>query len=189
MGLDVTAYEKLGEFIGPYSEELQNKLDEDWSENEENYIHIFSGDFPERLDGLAPGYYRTEGEEMGFRAGAYSAYNRWRGRLAEIAWGVKYEVKFENMQMTDTLRAWEREGQPFFELVWFTDCDGVLGPKTCAKLAKDFAEYEAKAEAASIGDMDAYHQHDIEGSAFMHVYRKFKEAFELAANSGIVKYH
>ena len=43
--------------------------------------------------------------------------------------------------------AWERTDGPFWELINFSDCEGVIGPKTSAKLAGDFAAFQEKADA------------------------------------------
>ena len=67
---------------------------------------------------------------------------------------------------------------PFVELINFPDNEGVIGPVVAAKLAKDFAEFEHRAEeySASIPD----------GTDWLENYREWKCAFEMAAKDGAV---
>jgi len=82
-------------------------------------------------------YYRTEdSEEYDFRAGSYSSYGDFRREISET---------FLN---STPARVWSYpksyEGHPFYELVDFSDCEGVLGTEVCAKLHKDFVEGRGK---------------------------------------------
>src|SRR5580692_7205441 len=114
MGLDISAYSKAaGVFLGPdeqFTEEQQDELRET-----DNVVHVYStGGFEERLDGLALGFYRLQGEVMGFRAGSYSGYNWWRRHLSLMALEEEPE---------DVWAAPEHySGRPFFELIHFSDC-------------------------------------------------------------------
>ena len=63
---------------------------------------------------------------------------------------------------------------PFYELINFSDCEGFIGPKTSAKLAKDFAAWQEKAG---------------ERGWFSEKYAQWRAAFELAANGGVVQFH
>ena len=61
-------------------------------------------------------------------------------------------------------------------MINFSDCEGVIGPKTSAKLAKDFAEFQAQADA---------HPDDW----FRDLYTTWRRAFELASDDGAVGFH
>ena len=65
-------------------------------------------------------------------------YCKWRNRLAEMAGLGSAEAVRTNP---------EKEGLPLVELIDFSDCEGVIGPKVAARLAKDFADYEFMASA------------------------------------------
>ena len=167
MGLDISFYSNIGAAVDPAL------LDEDgefidWK-NEDEHVRIYANDdFPERADGMTSGYYVGE-SNGGFRAGSYGGYNRWRSELCVAALGCA-PIDIWNGDVT--------EG-PFYELINFSDCEGVIGPKTSAKLAKDFADWEDKIGAMVDGDVDY----------FMEKFRDWKMAFEAAAGSGAVCFH
>lgn len=72
--------------------------------------------------------------------------------------------------------AWAATGGPFWELINFSDCEGVLGPATSAKLAGDFATWQEKAD-----------QHPDE--AFRVLYARWRKACEMAADGGALVFH
>jgi hypothetical protein len=121
---------------------------------------------------LVSGKYRTAApnETVSFRAGSYSSYNYWREQLAAVVG-------------TTTAAIWNHELKPvaFGELIDFADNEGTIGPKTSAKLAKDFAQWEARVEE---------HAKMLEdGAEFMKLYRIWRLAFATAARGGAVKFH
>ena len=75
---------------------------------------------------------------------------------------------------------WENEeayeGLPFFELINFSDCEGILGAPVCAKLAADFAKYQERANTS----------HD---EWWREKYAGWRRAFEMAADNGCVEFH
>lgn len=124
-------------------------------------------DFAGRANGIADGVYRLEDVD-GFRAGSYGGYNRWRSQLCQLAHKCEPSV------------IWARrpfEGV-FAELIDFSDCEGVISPETCAKLARDFAEWDDRAKA--MPDVDGY---------FYEKYQAWRKAFEVAADGGFVMFH
>lgn len=158
MGLDIT-YHRSVTFLRPKDEDGEY----DWRGGEDAlYVNP---DFVERADGLETGIYRVEGGG-GFRAGGYGGYNEWRRQLAEQIGGYTPES------------AWGGHGgasTPFVELVNFSDCEGVIGPITSAKLARDFAAHRAKADEI--------------GGWFAEQYGNWQTAFEAAADGGVVIFH
>lgn len=123
--------------------------------------------WPERADGLAEGFYACERKEH-FRAGSYSGYSAWREWLSELAFGVSPQA------------VWSDEaayrGRPFFELVCFSDCEGTIGPATCAKLAADFVEWRDRAQSSLPAGREYY----------LETYERFAAAFKHAAGAGAV---
>lgn len=119
---------------------------------------------------------RAVTEELGFQAGSYSGYNRWRENLCLFAHGVDPETIWFAEDV------WE--GKPFFELILFSDAQGTIGPETSAKLAKDFAFYELHclSRAQEIPD-------EGEREWFIEKYEDWRAAFELAAQDGFVIFH
>jgi hypothetical protein len=161
MGLDVTYSSGIER-----AQDDEHDLDLDaagtWLEND--------AAFTERGDGIAPGRYLLNGDEAGgFRAGSYSGYNDWRMALCQAIHGC--DPRF----VWDDPEPWA--GRPFFELVQFTDCDGFIGPRTSAKLERDFLGYRETFRAA------------VEESWMLEVYDEFTAAFGAAARGGVVVFH
>ncbi|MEM9388327.1 MAG: hypothetical protein AAGA68_24965 [Pseudomonadota bacterium] len=119
-------------------------------------------DFPEVAADLKTGWYMP-GQKGHFDAGSYGSYNRWREQLCGMV-----TTKAINRVWLDP-----DPELPFISLICFTDCDGVVGPKACATLARQFAEHEHKLSA-------------IDDERFCATYRQFKKAFEVGAESGYV---
>lgn len=101
----------------------------------------------------------------GFRAGSYSGYNVWRNQLAILA---GYE---------SARHVWEHiDIGPFYEIINFSDCEGVICAKNSKKLHGDFLKF---AEAAE--------KH--EDPRFNDLYKEWMHAFLLASEDGCVEFH
>lgn len=92
---------------------------------------------------------------------------------------------------------------PFLELIHFSDCEGIIGPKTSAKLYKDFEKYRDKFKKESkertrkenedqYGDLlKTFGKERLEkflareNQAIL-IYDDFMSAFETASNNGVV---
>lgn len=161
MGLDIGAYQKVTRI---------KDYDGDYDYPRE--VGVFGNPhFVERMDGLEAGIYQVEGETHDFRAGSYSGYNHWRQQLAELV-----DTSAEDV--------WNGQEPPAFgELINFSDCEGIIGPVTSAKLAKDFAEWQARAEEFAAG------KGGYEGEYWLQRYNDWRKAFEIAAGEGIVRFH
>lgn len=160
MGLDIRAYSQLKDTGRPF----------DWAVDKENaYIPHNHQDFATRCVEFTPG--NAFEYEYGLRAyiGACSDYGVWREKLAKLA---GYSPLTEGHRPYSA-GAWAATEGPFWELIDFTDCDGVLGTAVCQKLAKDFAAYEVSARR--LGDED-----------FLCTYLQFKAAVEWASDGGAV---
>ena len=168
MGLDITAYSRLSKVADPV---MEDECPVDW----ENQFHAHPAsmsfteeNWPGRSAGVESGAVYTFAKKFGFRAGSYSGYGEWRRMLAAFA-GVE-----------DIDEAWRepKEG-PFIELINFANNEGIIGPTVAAKLAKDFAEHQARAD--DFGDDD--------GDWWREQYAKWRQAFEMAADGGAVEFH
>jgi len=127
-------------------------------------------DFPAQAEGIEDGYYGYE-NSMDFRAGSYSGYNQWRDELARMA-GYAPVASDHSPYAAG---AWQKKSGPFWELINFADNEGCIGPKTSAKLAKDFAEFQ---HAADLNPDEWFRQK----------YAYWRKAFELASNDGAVDF-
>lgn len=175
MGLDITAYRQLK----PAPEAAQLPEEERW----DNHFHVYANpNFPGREVGLDAEWYAipdAAADSLGFRAGSYSGYNRWREHLAQLA---GYPAAMDAEYRTDSshaVGAWQATSGPFWELINFADNEGVIGPVVAAKLALDFAEFDERAKAF-----------DPEGDGWFYAqYQKWRQAFEMAADGGAVDFH
>jgi len=107
-------------------------------------------------------------EETGknFWSSSYDSYNRWRKELALMA-GYESDVW-----------VWKNKPEgPFVELIDFSDCEGVLGTATCAKLFEDFKNNQEKAKE---------YKPETE---FYDDYRRWMNACELAMKAGCIHFH
>ena len=100
-----------------------------------------------------------------FRAGSYGGYNRFRNQLCLAS----------NNISADELWKSENENLKFYWLINFSDCEGYIGTDYCKILYDEFIKYEKEVkEKLSIDYHDKYD--------------KFKEAFKLAFDNGLVNF-
>ena len=159
MGLDITWARRA-----VLTELSPEQYDEAWTPDC-SLVHAYpnteTAEHAERANGIVEGIYRCL--EVGhFKAGSYGGYNEWRETLCRIAIG------------TSPKEVWARpdayRDQSLYELIDFSDCEGVIGAKTCAKLAVDLAELEA-------------HRDEIWN------YGGWLKAFQKAADHGFLVFH
>lgn len=177
MGLDITYYANLqkldcvfdgdGEPIDPVTRKpLEDAV--------QFYVNPhFQGREVPLVDGAA--YVAEECE--GFCAGSYGGYNHWREGLAALAgYPLTEHESYGQTEFRHDAGAWAVESGPFHELINFSDCEGVIGSVVATKLAKDFADFQERANT-----------HMDEG--WRDLYAEWRNAFEMAANGGAVRFH
>ena len=112
--------------------------------------------------------YAKNGKTYSFRAGSYSGYNEWRNTLSELMLGVSdYEV-WNNLD--------EYKERPFYYLINFSDCEGIILGDKLLKLLSDFENNKEKAKAYD----DGY---------WTEKYFCWLKAFSLASDGGYVEFH
>lgn len=173
MGLDATAYSQLTKIENP-------ELDEDGYFDGDGVQFYDNADFPGRIEGIEgkPTVYAYS-EAIECYSGGYGGYSGWREELAKLAGYPAAAVKraiFLPEELRHDHGATLAGAGPFYELIYFSDCDGTIGPVISAKLAKDFAGLQEAADA---------HPDPI----FRARYGDWRTGFELAANGGAVKFH
>lgn len=165
MGLDLFAYSHLGEHTGT--------VDEDGypADGAGNYLEngarfFLNPDFPGRADDIKGGApYLHSGSKVHAGYG-YGTYNRRRDQLAALA-GYGPEGSAAET-------CWDyHDSGPFYELINFSDCEGVIGTAVSAKLAKDFGDFQHEAD-----------RHP--DAAFRDFYTQMRGLFEHAAQGGAV---
>ena len=170
-GLDITAYSGLQIVSNPKVDAEGDPIDT------QNQVRLAPVEFPERFVGLrANAIYRFTGQYE-FRAGSYSGYNWWRNELARLAgYPASVESRPGKVEKRFDVSAWKSKGGPFWELINFSDAEGVIGPVACAKLYRDFVAFKDKAMKHSNAD-------------FRESYLEWEKAFALAAKRGAVVFH
>lgn len=173
MGLDITWHRGLTMAAG------NEGFDEDGEIRDgDGWVQFYvNPDFPGRADDIVDrAAYRSEDSD-GFRAGSYGGYNHWREQLAVLAGypAGQYE-QWGNSWDSHCVPCWNGATGPFSELINFSDCEGVIGTAVSSKLARDFAEHQAKADT-----------HPDE--RFRERYASWREAFEKASDRGCVEFH
>lgn len=122
-------------------------------------------DFADHADSIEHEAIYSYDDSGSFRAGSYGGYNAWRDELATLA------------GFPSASQVWEKADYdgPFEPLINFSDCEGIIGPETSARLARDFAEHQPKADAI--------------GGYFAEKYADWRAAFEAVAGNGFVDFH
>jgi hypothetical protein len=165
MGLDITAYRHIR--AAPRAAVDSEGYPVKW----EKYGRLFPNDaaFAGREAGLklAPKAVFAWAEELRFRAGSYSGYGEWRDELARLA---GYEP-VDGLTHPYARGAWDAANGPFWELINFADCEGVIGPVVAAKLVDDFDRYAERAAEHKEG-------------WFRDLYKTWRDAFAMAADGG-----
>lgn len=182
MGLDITAYRRVTKLDVNFDEDGE-AIDKDTGEPVDYDVRAYANPhFPGREEGAENRAAYTAQESMGFRAGSYSGYNAWRNELAKLAGYPETPFEsFGNVRMRHDAGAWVAGSGPFWELINFSDCEGTIGPVVSSKLAKDFSEWDERAK-----------QHDEDAGLNGGLYERFQEwrqAFEMAADGGLVDFH
>ncbi len=159
MGLSIRAYSNITR-VGNTPD------DDDYDYNEFFIVHGNSVHFEERST-YELGLYSFGGTEHVWE-GSYSYYNALRERLAEIA-GYPSRTCAEYREPSHQIGACFCKGGVFWELLCFTDCEGILDAKTCTKLYNDFNTFNFP---AAIDD------------SFTGWYNKMKQALLMASTGG-----
>ena len=174
MGLDITYISKVVK--SSYNQDALDDVD-GFSTNCNNNFDYQLGSLKKfSIYGLS-----SESEQGYFRAGSYSGYNHWRNELAIMAGydgaqGVWNDFN-NNLRYLKLKKLSGELAQlkPFYELIHFSDCDGLIGPEICKKLYQDFVNFEDKAKK--------------EDENFYELYLMWKEAFRVASDGGLVCFH
>jgi len=127
MGLNIIAVNKIKK-VADFYEKIENIKIED----EKKLIRVKVNAFFSSHDNLESGIYVYEGDEIEF-SGPYSEYSAFRNILANIAHSVNCAEIWANCDIY--------KNGAFYELIDFSDCEGVIGPISASKLLLDFKKY------------------------------------------------
>jgi len=191
MGLDISAYSNIEILsVGPYRPELE----EDWDSDDGIRQDFINPHFPHAVfpfpvveDEQNYVHWKQTGttEYHGFRAGSYSGYGLWRSTLAGTFLGTTdlYMDHRNNSDEPDWEKVYASEGKPFYELINFSDCEGVFFGPVCTKLYNDFVDNRE----VYIESENPYPAWD--NDYFVSRYDDWMEAFRLGSQNGLVSLH
>lgn len=165
MGLDITAASRM-EFVCALEGD-----EDDWPDGL-RFVYA-NPDFPDHIDGRTEGLYRITGMDFNFRAGSYHGYNYWRSQLSELALGAPADDVY-----ADPSRF---VGKCAYELINFSDCEGSIGPETCAKLRDDLDGLRRSLQPKHLELVNAGYSDGLLDT--------WIDAFRLGADGGFVMFH
>lgn len=181
MGLDISAYSNIK------VERVMPEYDERYEDSEHWRIEYINTHFPHAIEGTdwdRGGYLlwteTPETEQIHFRAGSYSGYNFFRATLAEFSFGLEPTTvgSSKHKEMWNHIDTWR--GEPFWEMINFSDAEGTIGPKTCEKLFTDFDVHRQRF-------VDKVKEEDF--NYYVDLYDDWTKAFRLGSQNGIVSFH
>lgn len=177
MGLDIT-YVRQAKKLDAIADENGEPIDPTTREplDIDDYEHPWINPaFPGRADDVVDGAFYSYADSGDFNAGGYCGYGNWRNTLARLA-GYEGVVDADRGSINHCQACWDGAEGPFSELINFSDCEGTIGAAVSAKLARDFAAFQAQVDA-----------HPEE--RFRVKYAEWRAAFECAADGGFVRFH
>lgn len=155
MGLCITGFKHIVLLDADYDEEQEIATDRKTGAIIEVPLVVpwVNSDFPGREDNIIHKKVYSFQEEIKMLHMSYGGYNYWRDELHRLS-PVDFEL-----------------------LVNFSDCEGVLGPNTCARLALIFDDNHSKAKDF---------RSDYPG--FLKAYEEMQAGFKLVAHNGLVRF-
>lgn len=190
MGLDIRAYSHIN-IVGTAAE-YNEALEESWETPVDVNQDWISPHFPHAVpEGYEPDsyilwHYTAETEDHGFRAGSYSGYGLFRSTIAGAFLGTDDLYTSHTQERDDWDVVYKSVGMPFYELVNFSDCEGIFFGPVCEKLYQDFVTHRAEYEDY-VNNRNPYPAWETE--YFMSRYDDFTRAFDLARHDGLVSFH
>lgn len=189
MGLNIRIIKNLREI-----QKLENI--EEHYENDDIVVGNNSG-FQYQLGSLKNGSVYTGEHYDSFSAGSYSGYSLFRKSLLSLVDDIdinEYWLTYGNF-INEKYTNYHRESKlnrildetrqeniinvyqkPFIELLYFSDCEGIIGPEVCKKLYEDFVKYQEVAKEKMI---DWHYE----------VYMNFMEGLKTVSESnGVLQY-
>jgi hypothetical protein len=174
MGLDISVFKEV-DFNS--FQPREGKSEEDLDELYDSMLYLYSEYNPHnQSDNIKEGFYNYPDRAFNFRAGSYSGYNLFRATLCKSVYGFNPEVIWGSPN--------KYKGQDFVELINFSDCEGIIGPKTSKKLLDDFI----KNEENFINYLEKEPFDDYMKESYKAKYKEWMKAFEIASENGVVKF-
>jgi len=174
MGLDIYAYSNIMKQPEPEVQKVVGRL---LSSEGEEILEV--SEVTDRCHDLEEGVYLDTSDTVQhhFRAGSYSGYNRFRNLLSKALLGVEASAVWEDPASF--------EGRPGYEMIDFSDCEGVISSSVADKLRQDLMKNRGIFKKY----LDSIVRYDENESKWeLETYDNFIYAFELASENGVVVY-
>lgn len=161
MGLDIVAYASVS-FVDQHV----------GTDDRHDLINLYPNEsFLSQADGMEKGRYAKCRESFSFGAGSYSGYSQFRNELAKSLGFASAESFWVETPPSN----------PFTPFINFSDCEGIIGPKTSAALLKAFMDHH--------GTFADYISDRPFPERRLCVYQMFLAAFAIASSAnGVVKF-
>lgn len=122
MGLDISVVKNI----------VEMNNEPDWDNEEEScdcwqVVDVFN------YNTVKSDFIQANDYEFGFRAGSYSGYNRWRAQLADYIYGAHPQEIWDECEKIPV-----SEFKPFYKIICFSDCEGMLDYNVSKELFNDF---------------------------------------------------
>ncbi len=179
MGLDVTAYNN----ISPIDNEIDENGDVIGDIDYPYFVSYLNKIYQARCEGMTHEKPYRYDDEISLHAGSYSRYNEWRNQLAKFAGYPTIDIERYGQIVTRYDEyVWRQESGDFWELIWFSDCESILGTATCKKLYNDFKLYLPKLD-------EFVCDYPVQNDWFKQKYLEWLELFKFASENGCVYFH
>lgn len=182
MGLDISFYQAAQ--MLPADAIVGDDLDYD--KYPDGRLAYVNDDFLAQADGLPEKFaFAAEGEGRDARIG-YASYGHWRECVAKAVGYPKAPPHPDESSLDASYReslphvtsAWRGHFGPLHDLLNFSDCEGVIGPQTCAKIAAELAEYRDRALACM-----------SDAPRFSEFYDAMMQGFSIVGPTGFARFH
>jgi len=178
MGLDITSYSKL-KHVGKHEKDPALNEGEiggpdDWCYYDD-HVQAFAYDsFPQSFRGIPVLGTKDAGGSTFLEGGCFATTAETQTHSFAFSYGGYYRWR-ENLQ--GQFNPDREPNGPFYELIWFADNEGSIGPEAAHDLLADF-----KAHAGQYQPCDQY-------DAIDQRYRAWTRACGLAADGGLIYFH
>lgn len=182
MGLDISAFRDF-ELLSHEPTEEDYDDGARWLMNYSGFSGRFSATpiVEEKDDYVSYGYAKV-GRAVASRGMSYGGYNLFRRHLARAIYNVKIETIWTQHK--------KYSSKPFYEQLNFADNEGCMDSKTCAKLAKDYADHR---EAFAAWCKSDKHKPDgwrpWEGDDWLRAYDDYAALFAAVGPKGFALFH
>ena len=163
MGLALWAYTNIQPAEGSFKfEGYQEVHDAQTNQIQNDLVGFYAHpSYPAWADGIEPLQAYRFSHSENFHIRSYTYYSRFRDWLSSLAENGRFD----------------QPGDSFYEVLIFSDCEGVINSTISAKLHVDFVRFHAKAKAFPKAE---YH---------ISTYESMMRAFQVASVNGAVSFH